>query len=1058
MKVKGSITVFLCIILCVLIAFSGLIVDLSRLRTGEKHAQAAVQVTVQSVLSQYHAPLKEQYGLMTVGREQEELEKAIFELLEKNLAVENRYTPGIIDLYGFEVRNVTVTPCFNMTEDFVLEQQITQFMKYRAPVNTIGNFIEKLRALNTFMAQSGLLNKKMEFEKSLQKIREEQVYLSILLPERIHGFSNHGKPGKEIEEKLSAMLKNLNDINAVEEQGGRLDTSWREMQDIIPGIAEAREEISSVESEKEALKTELKSRQRKYDEIESQMRGVKSGDERLSRMKTELSGLDTEIGSIEDRISVKDAEIGRIDESIRQDMERLQSNAGICLSALSEVRAMMESAYDCLLYIQQAADRYVEYHRQALQLIDEIDEGCKKARKLSEEIDEEIAKQSEQSDNAFLTRIKSDVKKLVLNADPGVLQGIRAETESNLNALLELSITIGSTEMVYADELDNLDFQIEKTKAITENRDCSEREAYGGKLEEAFSVMKGQLDIKAGEYKKPVYAVEPAVNKKERDEFARWCNRVFNEKNDAGSGRDKGYQKKLKQNMEKSDQQSRAEQKEFKGSDSNLSDSELNELFSSLPSYRDKNGNYPNVVSSEQASGDMEEELLLPAGEEGNKDIEQSYGDSLDRNGSFASKIGKVLSDAGDKLIKSLYVNEYIVSAFKNVNIDTVPAPGIRTGGRPDKTFFEKAEAEYIIFGARREKTNANLARLSIFGIRMGLNLIHVYTNSDKTATALAAATAIAGWTGFGVPIVKNLVILGWAAGESWMDVRDINDGKDVPVYKTKNTWKLDLKSIFSGIAGEFIDESSGWLKKSKDDLIDRGDDALQTMVEDMVSSGVHEVFLPVEQAITELGEEWDAVSGRFMNELSQPDELAGLEDLKGWIADTAREQFDSVKNEALGWTKLKLEDYKKKITEKILECLFKSPAYQNLISRLKKGLNDIIDSSADKLSESIKKLGNSVGDTGDKSQLVGTVVSFDYTDYLRLLLLIVPQRIKLLRIADLLQMNMAKTLDNPDFMLSGHNTFLIVEADISMKYLFIPAIFNREGKGQISIRWGYGY
>ena len=92
------------------------------------------------------------------------------------------------------------------------------------------------------------------------------------------------------------------------------------------------------------------------------------------------------------------------------------------------------------------------------------------------------------------------------------------------------------------------------------------------------------------------------------------------------------------------------------------------------------------------------------------------------------------------------------------------------------------------------------------------------------------------------------------------------------------------------------------------------------------------------------------------------------------------------------------------------------------------------------------------------KEQVLGSVVSFDYLDYLRLLLFVVPQKIKLLRIADLMQLNMQKTLNNPDFILSNYNTFLLVEADISFKYFFVPGISVNKDEGQIKIQWGYGY
>ena len=107
---------------------------------------------------------------------------------------------------------------------------------------------------------------------------------------------------------------------------------------------------------------------------------------------------------------------------------------------------------------------------------------------------------------------------------------------------------------------------------------------------------------------------------------------------------------------------------------------------------------------------------------------------------------------------------------------------------------------------------------------------------------------------------------------------------------------------------------------------------------------------------------------------------------------------------------------------------------------------------------KALKEIGSKIGDQGLQSQLVGTVVSFDYTDYLRLLLFAVPQKTKLLRAADLMQLNMRETLDNPDFLISEYNSFILVEADISMKAMFIPSFLRGNQSGRFKIRWGYGY
>jgi len=1036
MRLKGSITVFMSIILAALIAFSGIIVDISRLRTGEKHARAAVQLSVQSALTQFHAPLKEHYGLMAVGQEQEETEALIYDLLEKNLAAENRYMPGYVDLYGFEVEDVTVTPFFNLSEDYVLEQQITQFMKYRAPVNTIGNFIEKLRALNTCMAQSGLLNKRMDLEKKLQKIREEQVYLSLLLSERIHGYTTDKdlKTTPETVNRLSSAHALIQQIQQLESPEGELDAAWKTMPGFIEKIKKTQESIRVLENEIIGLERKRASCSREYDEIED------------------------EILWYDQEISLKNSEIDILKSSIRSDREALQTKVDFCVFRLRQIHEKAEAVHSNISEIENTIRKYARYHEQAIVLLDEIKIGCDTIGQLTSDINREIEKQSEKSDSAFLTRIQTDIKKLVLNADPVVVSEIRADMESNLQCLGSLlSALVRAREKMVQINYGLGLFTI-KTENISIDCGCIERDVFGSQLHEEVQPLKGLMDITAGSCKKPSYPVEPVINQKERNEFFKWCNLVFIEENEIDTSKDKGYQKKVKQNILESDEENQANQKIYNGEDGKLSDRELKELFSTLPSYRDKNGVYINVKNSEYTKDSVQTESLLPECEEKEKDIEVSYGKALNRNGNIAARIGEMLADTGEALLDGLYVNEFIVSAFKNANIDKVVTPRINLFGAPNKTFYEKAEAEYVIFGAKKEKTNANLAQASIFGIRMGLNLIHVYTNSDKTAAALTIAASIAGWTGFGVPVVKNLILTGWAAGESWMDMKDINGGKPVPVYKTRNTWKLDLKSIFTGIAGDIINESADWLKETKDDVLDEGEKALQSVVHEMVSSMVHEAFLPADQVVTELEGGLGSISVSLPANLKLPDNFSCLEDLKYWAAGAVQKQFESIKDEAVNWSRLKLEEYKRKTTDAFLDFIFKSTAYKNMVSHMKGGINDLINSGANQLTDAVKKLSDRIEDTGIKEKLIGAVVSFDYIDYLRLLLFVVPGKTKLMRSADLIQLNMKETLDNPDFIMSNYHSFLIVEADISIRFMFIPDTAGRDGKGRIRIRWGYGY
>jgi len=1015
MKIRGSITVFVSIILSALTAFSGIVIDLSRFRTGETIARAAVQLSVQSALTRYFAPLKDNYGLWANAYNKEELEEMIHDLIEKNLSTENIFMPGITDLFGFTVDNVTVYPVFSLTDEQVLEKQIVQYMKYRAPVKVAGLFAEKLKALDMFLDQSGLLNKRMELEDRLQELREKQVYLSLMLSEKISRFLNNGRSITEIDENIAAVSLLCSETENIEKADGELDRTYLLISSIIERIKKADSGIDETEQEISELEHELEILMKKG-----------AGSE--------------EIQYIRNLIQRKKDDLNDTRTSAEEEKERLRSAIDKCTVLLDEIRNKTETMEDKLTQARNISARFVRFHEESLKLVADIMKSSEEIRQMSKEINAEISSQSEKSDNAFLVKISTDMKKLVLTVDYEMLKSVKKGLEENLEALNEFNSALASAITGIGETRDSIKRVVEKIEKIEKTLNYTDREIFSPRLFQHVSRVKERLDFAVSVYVTDSYKAEPDINLKEKNEFYIWCNKVFNENNKT-ENRDRGNEKKLRENIKKADSEGKKEYSMvLNGKDVKMNDMELEELFGSLPSSRTNEKNPPAV-------------------DDGNNDKpEEKYKNFLDSNGNISAMIGNFLSDTGESVLKSLYINEYIVSAFKNANIDKVPVQRISVSEGPAKTFFEKAEVEYIIFGSKKEKTNVSLAQASIFGIRMGLNLLHVYMNSKKTSAALSAALSISGWTGFGVPVVKNLIVLGWAAGESYLDLRDLNNGQAVPVYKTENTWKLSLDSLFSGIAGKFFDKSSEWLKNKSDELTNKADDAVKAMIHELVNAAVNEVFLPLEQAVTDTGDENDTSGNMKITVEGLPNEVKNMGDLKNRIYELCREQYRIAENSVSDWTMASLEQYKNMVAEEITHYITESPTYKNILSVIKNNLDSIIDEGTDLVSEIFEDIGNSVADRGMKSRLLGSVVAFDYADYLGVLLVTVPLKVKLLRAADIIQLNLRETLDNPDFKLSEYNTLIVVEADISMKSMFIPSFLKTGKTGKFKIRWGYGY
>lgn len=144
-----------------------------------------------------------------------------------------------------------------------------------------------------------------------------------------------------------------------------------------------------------------------------------------------------------------------------------------------------------------------------------------------------------------------------------------------------------------------------------------------------------------------------------------------------------------------------------------------------------------------------------------------------------------------------IYINEYIMGTFKNAVSDIDEEFNLSHVKKSDlNTYFDKGEVEYILNGSKSERINQTLMDSKILLTRFGLNSIHVFTCTDKKTVATSIATAVAGlYTGgAGIPILRTLILLGWAMSESIYDLDELKEGRDISLYKNEDNWKTDWK------------------------------------------------------------------------------------------------------------------------------------------------------------------------------------------------------------------------------------------------------------------------
>ena len=217
------------------------------------------------------------------------------------------------------------------------------------------------------------------------------MYLHLLLTERIGGFSDDGRLPKNIQNHLNKVTELTNDIQIFEKPGAELADNWASMLRISERINEAKNHIKRLERE------------------------VRELEEEKARCKTnEEEDTDSYMNMLDEKISAINNKIELEKSYISDETDSLKNKARICMGLLSQIEDKAGTIYSSILVLGDFNARFINYHNRAAELTDEIAKGCEDVKKLRIEIEDEIDKQSAESDNGFLMRIKAEINKLVI--------------------------------------------------------------------------------------------------------------------------------------------------------------------------------------------------------------------------------------------------------------------------------------------------------------------------------------------------------------------------------------------------------------------------------------------------------------------------------------------------------------------------------------------------------------------------------------------------------------------------------------------------------------------
>lgn len=1213
-KTKGAVSIFLVIILVPMMTVSALFVDASKISLAKSVAASAGDLTLNTALTDYDTVLKDMYGLFATAQNTDELYASLEDyyrtciissgvskedadsyveqiMAQLGLVDDNKDTADILNmqLIDFDIRKRTDASLANAT---ILEKQIVDFMKYRAPINTGLGFLSSLKSFTTLSKQTELVDKRTEYYQEQESV-----------------MRNAQEAWKKINQyNKSKFITDDNYFSTMQSNFSKYETNYQEIgKKIIRDLYDAQNYGSfsprlysivfsevDVNGEKKTIpffytkKDDVNSKLTPYNELTTYSDSNRATAENIKKAINEYYTAYNVVKTAQEQLMEFDANTYGQQYLIQTNRRGLYTTWTDGMKKLYEKYSVLrhaatyagttESGKSVMTTSEKmcgesSSHPYSYYYDKYLSNFDAI----------AAVFNNELPKYNsalQQYANAADTNTSGVSGTIAVRY--GEVTGYR-QTVYDASKALEGAITylgyvldgvkVGGTLEKKANEWETVAKSSELKNTSMSKQDLAEIDSLSTYLNEGdvkklidrLSNIKGHLDellnqidsytyfgtkiVEISDYQTMCNILKNKIgdnelkrvptNKSQLEEkIASWCNGQFvignkvnvSWENQSGTQakliKDKpNFYSYLYTHFNTGDVSTdTTERKEDEANGKNLYDN----IKSKSSESASGNSSFPESQSGNQ----IKDKSNLPSkGKNGQETpsgtVSTGNTAAKDTSGSLSSmftNLSKAVLDMGTDLRDKLYVSDYILSMF---SYDTIskeyekknPGKAIQTLTLnpidTDHNFAYGAEVEYIIYGGDNQ-SNINKAYGSIYGIRLGFNLIYAFMDSEIRDGAFAIATPISAATlgVIPVPLIQGAIIIGIACCESALDLSDIKNGETVPLFKNKETWRLSFSGLVeyakgkanevAKIAGtyiidestkklsEFLDmtdeelskgldqkatELSGYLGNAYDTLITRHANTAIQKLTTLANNAIEEHALnPTVDMVKYVSDELDkwiseeekTSSGssdlglmakreavKIIKERYISQVIQKLQEINSNYAGTVDSISDSI-NEII-------KDLRDTITDSVISGSSQINKYKSeMIDKVKDSLNE----GADKLKETLNSeldgiFGNQTGASNDATDNTGiaSLLSFSYSDYLRLFLMIglyTNESGILLRTADVIQVNMSKQTGNADYLLSNSAVYVDISATIQVKptLLALPLFANVEKNPSKNEAW----
>lgn len=876
-KTKGAISIFLVLIMLPMFTCAGLIVDGARISAARTSVTGAGDLTMNAALSEYDQILKDVYGLFAMSETTEELEANVARYFSNTINNEgilqgsDSYTRSFINSIGslFSTDDVTFdnivdtqVESFNLVEvsnsalanPTVLERQIIEYMKYRGPVSMGSGLLTKLGCIGETSKQTKALEAKVDYEKKLDTVQDacETAYSAI------NSFNSQVDGSKYKGDYLTALNNDL----------AKARTLTKEMAEYIIAVESPTYKVSSL-AENSDLKSSVK------DEIKN-LSGDNKNMQAYNLLKNKLKqDVEFEVDENGNYIAKKTEYIKSVEDyfgfgpggtfqSQAQYIVDVKANMGT-FSEMYTYLLLMDDYYDKLTEDEREslAKENEAYATIAAQLVTIVN-GAKNASSTWKSSATAKGKEASELLYGWYSQISGIETKLTdaIDALDVVLEKVDdldsarttwsnkvdALSESEIKSSMESDYSNSAKDMNAAavnalktvlqdnkthfskikEKLDSVTFYGKKI-CISDYASVNYFDRYASSIPEfeinasyslstrAESIMNNysNADVKSG--------ITPATYKKitEEQQFYKYlknvCATVEGESSEESTAKNNRTALINKGNSDKKADVTGITTGNYVTGSGLTSD--ISDAIASLAQGNDAGANSFDPTSID-SSGD-----------------DDSMADNGKANLTEISNLLTNLANVAETARDYVYIEEYFTEMFSCYTTGKGSEDLMTLSNKDMSTNkFFGSEMEYILYGKDTVQGNLNCSKASIFGVRFALNSIYALTSSDTRTPALTAATAIAGWTGFGVPIVQTVILLAWSMAESMVDLDNLCKGEAVALYKSSDTWVLGINGavqLGKDAANAVIDDVFTKIENTAMDSIDSITTTVNDYVED---------------------------------------------------------------------------------------------------------------------------------------------------------------------------------------------------------------------------------